>query len=66
MLLLLEKLLQMILERLACLDTKASRERIQGCIGVHAGCVNIEFFAPDQSCLLALLDHHVKEAAEDR
>jgi len=61
----MEEFLKVVLHSVVCLDAKAGHQRIQGCIGLHASCVHIEFFTPDQSSLLALLDHHVKETAED-
>src|SRR5258708_2107050 len=47
------------------LDRKARRERVQVGIGVDLGAINVEFFAPDQLLLLALLYNGVEEAAKD-
>jgi hypothetical protein len=44
---------------------KAGQDRVQGRIGFDLGRVHIQFLAPDQASLLALLDNGVEEAAED-
>src|SRR6266700_5711646 len=47
------------------LYSKPRRERISGSIGPHLGGIDVDFFAPDQARLLALLDNGFKEATED-
>ncbi len=46
-------------------DIKAWFEGIQGGIGFHFGAIDVEFLAPDQTSLLALLHNRLKEAAKD-
>jgi hypothetical protein len=50
--------------RLAGLDGKARRERIEGGIGLDLGRVEGAFFAPDQPRLLTLLDNRLERSAE--
>src|SRR6266852_8278994 len=47
-----------------CLDSKAGLEGVGGSIGGYFRPVEIEFLAPDESCLLALLHNPLKEAAK--
>jgi hypothetical protein len=47
------------------LDSKAGSQRISGSIGGHFRPIEIEFFAPDESCLLAQLHNLFKETAKD-
>ena len=56
---------EMCLHRLAGLHRKARRQRIQVGIGVDLRTINVEFFAPDQLLLLALLNDRLKAAAKD-
>src|SRR5207248_547715 len=44
---------------------KRGESRIQVGIGVDLRTINVEFFAPDQFLLLALLHNGVKETAKD-
>jgi hypothetical protein len=43
---------------------KTRLDRIQGGIGMHLGGIHKQFLAPDQSCLLTLVDNGLKEALE--
>ena len=54
----------MRLDSFACVVSKARDERIHRGIGIDLGGIDVEFFAPDEVGLLALLDNCVKKAAE--
>ena len=49
----------------SCVYRKACGQGIQGCIGQDMGRVKVEFVAPDESCLLTLLDNGLEKASED-
>ena len=55
----------MRLDGCSCLHRKARRQRIQVGIGVDLRTINVEFFAPDELLLLALLHNGLEEAAKD-
>jgi hypothetical protein len=61
-----EESIEMCLDRLSCLDSKARGKRIERSIGQHLGGVNVQLAAPHESGLLALLDNGVKEAPKSR
>jgi hypothetical protein len=47
------------------LDREAGRDRVEGGVGLHLGGVEVQFLAPDQAGLAALLDDRLEEAPED-
>jgi len=47
------------------IDIKARLERVLSRIGCHLGTIEVQLFAPHQSCLLALLHNCLKELAKD-
>ncbi len=46
-------------------DIKARLERVLPGIGCHLGAIEVQLFAPHESCRLTLLHNLFKEAAED-
>src|SRR6266852_2805061 len=61
-----EKGRQMRLNSLSCFNSKASHERIHSGIRIHLGRIDVEFLAPHELGLLALVHDGIKETAKDR
>ena len=55
----------MSLNSFSCLNCKARGERIQVGVRIDLGPIKVEFFAPDELLLLALLHNRLKEAAKN-